>query len=788
MSRGVVALDLETHLVREGLLTPPVVCASVACEGAPGRLVAPGETRAEKVAGAIAAARELLLDDGVVLAGANIPYDFGCLCAESPDLLPLVFAAYAAGRVHDVQVAQALHAVAAGDHGRDPRTGRELKGRYSLQLCVELVLGRNDAKARDRWRLMYALLGDVPAEDWPEEARLYPVDDAENTLAVALAQLRGGGAGPTPGPHLNLGDLAAQCESHWAMHLGAVWGLRVDGERARELRRKVEVDHADFMRRHSRFFRAGKFDRQAAKRAVAIAYSAGSAPCPACAGVGKVLSLKTGNPVFCKPCSGTGLELEPSVPRTPSGGVQTDKDALSESGDPDLASLADNEPEKIRDTYLPWLEQGSASALCLRPNPLVASGRTSYDGLVQLIPREGGVRECFRARGAWCGHREETSYLSVDYAAIELVALAQVCLWTVGRSRMAEVIQESGDPGALHTAFGARLAGRSYEEMTAAVKAGDKVAKNYRWAAKAINFGSPGGMGSAKFVLTQRKKNAGSTTTSDGEVTYPGIRFCVLLDGARRCGEEKVSEWKGRDVPALCRRCLEIVDGELRPSWFREWPEIREYHKWVSAQVDAGEPARCLVPDGEGGSAAARVRGGVDFTNYANQGFQGLAADGGKAALRAVTRECYLGKKVRARGLGLAETGEPSPLLGARVPFFLHDELFLEVPRAREAAAARRAVELMEEVMQAYVPDVPVRAESALSLRWSKAASGRWDASGELVPWDLCPGGCGGPVEAELARGQKPARASHASPLCAWFRGLSAADVAEALRVERARR
>jgi hypothetical protein len=50
-------------------------------------------------------------------------------------------------------------------------------------------------------------------------------------------------------------------------------------------------------------------------------------------------------------------------------------------------------------------------------------------------------------------------FCSVDYAALELCCLAQMCLWVVGWSRMADVINATKDPGLLHTSFGARMIG-----------------------------------------------------------------------------------------------------------------------------------------------------------------------------------------------------------------------------------------------------------------------------------------------------------------------------------------
>lgn len=709
------SLDLETNLIEGGILAPRIVCGSTADARGARILDRPG----------ILARARALLAGTLIIVGANVAFDLACLVAAEPDLLPQVFKAYAEERVFDVQVAQALHAIAEGNLYQDPRTGEPLKGRYSLERCVSLVLGREDAKARDYWRKRYALLDGVPIDEWPEEAKDYPVDDARNTLEVAVAQVCGGGAGPTPGPHRNLGDLPAQCETAWALHLGAVWGLRTDPEWVRALRERAERDHAAFVERFRAlgFFGAdGKRDLAAVKRAVVRAYG-GGARCGECAG-GKVLSPKTGNPVNCKACSGTGLDAS-GAPTTPAGGVRADRDALAESGDADLAELGDNEAEKTLSTYLPFLEEGLGRPISLRPNVLVASGRTSYDGPIQQMPRVGRERPCFRARPGYV-------YCSVDYAALELCTFSQVCLWVLGRSQMAETINATGDPGSLHTAFAAALAGRTPEEMTALVKAKDANAKAYRTVAKFCNFALLGGMGAAKFCLLARKKSAGRTTLPDGSET-PGVRFCVLIGGADRCGVERVTEHKGRPIPPTCRACLRIADEQLRPSWFRQWGEVPAYFEWVTSRV--GDHGRGELPC----FATERVRGGLDFTNGANNGFQALAADGAKNALRKLVRECYL--------------DEASSLWGTRPIFFVHDEIVSELPEDRAAGAGPRKAEIMVEAMREYVPDVCVRAEPALMRRWLKDAEpayvgaggelgpgGKpWDKSAEgrvLVPWD----------------------------------------------------
>ncbi len=383
-----------------------------------------------------------------------------------------------------------------------------------------------------------------------------------------------------------------------------------------------------------------------------------------------------------------------------------------ESGDPDLMAFGESEAEKVRDTYLPFLESGLDRPITLRPNVLVASFRTSYDGLIQLLPREGGVRECIRARGAWSGSPIDYVFCSVDYAALELCTLAQVCYWLFGRSQMMETINATGDPGSLHTAFAAHLAGKTTEEMITLVKAKDPNAVKYRQAAKAGNFGFPGGMGAAKFVLSKRKKSEGKTVAADG-TEYPGIRFCILLADAERCGIEKVTAWKDRPTPPICRACVELVERELRPAWFKQWPEIKEYFAWVNARVEAGGEFPCWGTES--------IRGGLDFTSGANHSFQNLAATGAKYALRKVTRECYLDRS--------------SALWGTRPIFFAHDEIVAEQPAKTAHLAGPRMSEVMVAAMKEYVPDVAIVAEPALMRAWYKAAEAV-HVDGRLVPWE----------------------------------------------------
>jgi hypothetical protein len=297
-----VSFDLETHLIQRGLLAPPIVCGSTArwCDATKRPIKAQLLTREQ----AIETARVYLESPKVVVSGANIAYDFGCLANEDPSLLPLIFKAYEENRVHDVQIAQALDAIGRGHLFEEPTGGPLLdaKGkhtkRYSLDTCVRLTLGRDDAKIHDFWRMRYAILDRVSMSDWPEDATQYPKDDANNTVEVAAVQREGIG---TEDPRfLNLGNLQEQCESAFAMHLGAMWGLRVDAERVARLARVVGKLHearVGIYREHGFIRENGVENGAAVAKAVALAYGA-TGVCERCNGSGIVRKLKE------EPCKG----------------------------------------------------------------------------------------------------------------------------------------------------------------------------------------------------------------------------------------------------------------------------------------------------------------------------------------------------------------------------------------------------------------------------------------------------------------------------------------------------
>jgi DNA polymerase-1 len=715
----VAAFDLESHLFQPGLACPPAVCGSVAtADGA----------RLLSAQAALDWYRENLGRARIV--GANIAYDNSLMVTMDPSLMRRVFAAYERGDFSDVQVRAMLNHIGHGwvekDFFRDPRTGGVLMdpskgkkaGRMSLATVLYLATGKVDAKDRADYRLKYATLEGVPMEQWPASAREYPLDDVRNTLEAW--QVQEGEVGLEE-PYLNLGNEVRQLRAAWAIRLASVWGLRTDAAAVQLVTDRVSAAlDESFAKYQEAGFRRGDGTEDTRKVAAAVARAYGdSQACPGCQGTGQVLHEK--QPVrettarrwaTHKDCCGTGIRLMNS-PRTDAGNIKADRDTLEESGDEVLEKYAwVSNDEKVKGTYLPVLRRATRVPLNPEGNVLLSTGRASYDGIIQLIPRGGGLRECFIPREGYV-------YCSIDYNALELSTLAQVCLWVVGWSQMAEAINDGLD---LHTKFAASMIGESYEAMLKLVKAGDKKAKGYRQAAKAANFGLPGGMGAPKLVVTQRKI---------------GLRFCITLGEAplcdcggqkncRRChgrgalcGTEMIYQWNGRECPPVCKRCCELAD-QLKSNWMRQWPEIRPYFNHISRATKGG---RGVLEQ----FVSRRVRGGVDFCNGANTLFQGLAADGAKHALWLVSKESYC--------------DEASDMYGARPVIFVHDEIFSELPRGIAARAAERMTTVMIDGMSEFVPDVRIGAEPTLMDRWYKAAecarvpTAKGEPPGKLLVW-----------------------------------------------------
>ena len=206
----------------------------------------------------------------------------------------------------------------------------------------------------------------------------------------------------------------------------------------------------------------------------------------------------------------------------------------------------------------------------------------------------------------------------------------------------------------------------------AAKKAKDPVTLAFRQVAKAVNFGFGGGMGPSSMVDAVWKQTRVRITERDAD--------------------------------------------NYRRAWLAEWPEMVQYfHRISNITRVTGEA--CLTQ-----FVSGRLRGGCSYTAAANGFFSALANDGAGDALFAVSREMY--------------AFPSSPLWGSRIVSFPHDEIVAEVPIDRAHEAGERLSKVMNEVMQRWIPDVPISSEPALMSRLHKGADTVRDSDGRLVVWE----------------------------------------------------
>lgn len=677
------AFDTETGLIAPGLLAPTLVCVSQADDHSPdGRLGLPSE-----MYGAVV---EALQDPGVVLVGQNIAYDFGVLANEYPELLPLIFQAYADGRVSDTKIREKLLDLAAGKLN-DGSSGANARRRYDMATLWERYFNEDiseDKKNPDAWRLRYIELLGLPVEKWPPEAARYAREDAVRTLRLWWVQVdKAHEVNNRNGNHLRkvimrengrLVNEEETCAAAWVLHLMGMWGVRTDGEAVGKLAAKLQAElrlsneallHAGVLK----YKKDGTEQRDMARIKALVTAAYNGAP-----------------PTTDKGAPSTDKQtlLDAPTDRQPRQ-LLTLPDGTQESR-PVLQILAGISAIKHNlDTYVDALAQGATVPITPRWNELVGTGRTSCQGPnLQNLPRTGGWRRCLQPRPGMV-------YINADYSTIELRTLAQTCFEWFGSSALLDAMNGGVDP---HLLLASDILGISYEEALTRKK--EKEVKDARQMSKAANFGYPGGLGAGSFV------------------EYARASYGVVI-----------SEQEGR---------------RLKDLWLQRWPEMRRYFQQVQRFLNQGH--RSLEGDQTYQlvqPVSLRVRGGTGYCDGCNSYFQGRAADGAKYALFLASQEAYLGYSE----LWDKEHTGVSPLYGYRPIILAHDEIVLEGPEHPEWAtpadplppttrAARRLEQVMVQAMQRYVPDCVILAEPAIMRRYDKDAESTCGPDGALSIWE----------------------------------------------------
>lgn len=673
------AIDTETKLIRRGKVAPELVCLTEACVGSK-KIWLHSDP---KLRGRV---KEILKGRTV---GHNLAYDLSVLCSWDPDLFPAVFEAAFGLRLEDTAINDKLHLIST--------IGETKSSRFSLN-DVGGRWGQDDRSAEKEgagiWRLRYGELINTPLPEWPDDATDYALDDAVETFDIWERQMA---ARKTDGPG-SMNTRAFQTAVSFALQLFFCRGMFTDQERVEKFAAELE----DFLSpaNNQEMIKAGIMTPPQPARP----WKNGSkdhldecdkkeCDCPP--------KMKKPEPAHTKQkplaerikaaCATHSIPMQYAE----KGAISTSRDFLYqfEELDPVLTQYSEyKRHEKLMSTYLAHMREGIVYP-CY--DILKETGRTSayMDKLVPSIqiqnqPRLSGdmsIRECLVPRpGYW--------FLFCDISSMELCTFAQRCLDLGFHSRMAEIINKGIDAHAYLGAQIASLLDESFGQLCMDKRAvttdeiydlfmdwksyNPKRWKYFRTFAKPTNLGYPGGLGPDTFI------------------TYAWGTFRVRVT---------------RDLAV-----------RLRDLWFKTFPEATRYFDWVNRQGD---------PDHFGSfcytSPKGMYRANTTFCSTANGfGLQTPGAEGAKTGAALVARECY-------------DVTQKSVLITSFPVAFIHDEVGLEVPANYEIArpAAKRTSELMVTGMKSVLPDIDVKAQSALMDRWYKEAEPTFNDQGELVLW-----------------------------------------------------
>lgn len=588
-----LSVDTETALIERGLLAPPLACVSWANEQLGSGLHHVRTSRKFLEAE--------ILPEGRVIVGANFAYDAAVICAEFPELMPEVFKKYGRGEIRDVQLDQQLIDIARGElKGYKSVAGENEDGaRYYEWTAHEYSLAALYLRAgfgvleKDEFRFGYGALIDKPLDQWQKGAIRYAELDAVATMRVHLWQ-------EASAPEF-LVDSVPQARAAFVLHLISCRGLRTDGAACRALSDalEVEIERCKALCKDTSAMMPDKKGRSALvgllveqedgtwKKSIRVAQSLMEARC-----------LELG---IQRRITKTGLKRAKAekIPAAdlPSKFTSVDRVSCKLSLSPVLRAYSTFGSANTLRKKVERLKEGERGPLQMAYRALVETGRVSGhapqapligDNFLNL-GRSGlttdedtelpGIRSCFVPR--------EGYYLcSVDLDNAEMRAQAQICIWAIGYSILADALNAGQD---CHLSLAAHKLGLSYADAKVLLKAGDKQVELERQFMKIPNFSLLGGAGWRVMV------------------TWALNQGIVL------------SEEQAQELYAL---------------FHAKWTEMRPYHRLMQAATEQGLGTFSQYVSG-------RIRGRCSFTQICNTGFQGLTGCASKAALLPIAYEMY---------------------------------------------------------------------------------------------------------------------------------------------------
>lgn len=733
MPRTVIGIDTETDRIEGQNVAPEMICIS-AVSGDDTDLIAHCEKDRLKEL------LDVLLYGGpdVHLVGMFVAFDWAVLLRTYPEHTEALWQLLEDERLHDIALREMLLNLTShgGIEFMPLPNGETAKVTYNLAALVKHHFGLDiaaDKDEEDAWRKNYRELRGMKAEEYPEEAQQYAIDDAGYAERIYWRQeeLREEMIEETGIDPFKVECFRVACSC--ALYLWTVWGVCVDADewhRAKAwLNEELKPENVQLLV-DAKILLPGQPPRP---------YKNGATHPDGTPKMTKEQPEKISHTTMREYILGMKERMpdEVEIRRTnpskkfPKGQISLDAEWLDDHYHLDpvieqyrhrqqLQKLVttelprmcelDDDGERIEDRVAPVVHPGY--------EVLKRTGRTSSMGS-NLYPSFNAQNVDPRVRPCYVP-REGYVFFSIDYNQMELGTWAQRCLNLFGESVMADKINAGIDPHAYLGASIAYNADEAFQEECnkAGVEDTDDIYecfmpfkahedaelrkwfKHFRTLAKPTGLGYPGGLGASTFVA------------------YAKATYGLVID-------------------------LETAK-MLRDVWMQVYTEAAPYFEWINNEcidrINSPKTVKFIDEEGEEKTKEVTVyayetpmglyRAGCDYCAAANgAGLQAFAAEGALTAVFNGTRACY-DPAMESILLDDAEGPVCRPIC------FIHDEILGEL---REDDLMHDRIEemsrIMIESMRTVTPDVTPRVEPALMRRWDKRAEPVYDADGRLTIW-----------------------------------------------------
>ena len=479
-----LALDLETHMIKDHK-PPKPVCISWAfdkkLEGIPQSGVVSNQTTKgnDGVFKFAKLAFELAITKDVKLVFHNAVFDLSVLFIFYEDLRDTIIELLEQDKIHDTLIREKLYLLSTVGRVESKKGALSLAGLAKKYHALDM----SHLKTADAWRCRYAELDGLPVEQWPSAAYDYPILDAVTTLRVYEAQE----AIRQPTGYGSMNTEGLQISASLFLKLTEIEGFKLDTDKINELKENLNDQlkpHYDLLLKHG-FAKVvkDKVVKQDKKLKEHI--------------------VKKFPHVYCDESFWTE-HTEKDRCRN----LRIDEETLFRlSGDEIVDARAKcNLLEKYLSTYVGAFEKCKGYQHWSY-DVLKETGRTS--GLIQLIPKDGGFRECF--------YDSDFYIIDIDYSALELVCVAQAMLTVFGESRLADVLNAGDTPADIHAVMGAYLwasdtgTDPNVDEFIKLKETNPKIFKEYRTRGKPVGLGFFGGLGCDTMISVAKSQGVNMT-------------------------------------------------------------------------------------------------------------------------------------------------------------------------------------------------------------------------------------------------------------------------------------